>query len=384
PDPLPLEGEREENGTDADGSTASLAALTGWPVVLVVDVRGQAASAAAVVQGFARHRPGVTITGVVFNRVGGPRHEAVLRAALARHAPDVAVLGCLAADARLALPSRHLGLVQAVEHPDLEAFLDAAAAVVAASVDVERLVALSRPLRLSAEGLPATPLPPPGQRIAVARDQAFAFAYPAVLDGWRTAGAQVSTFSPLADEPPPADADAVILPGGYPELHAGRLAANGRFLAGLRAAAARGAAVLGECGGYMVLGRVLVDAAGTGHAMAGLLPLATSFASRRLHLGYRVAVLAGDGPLGGEGAAFRGHEFHYATILDEGGEDARPLFHISDAGGRSLGTAGLSRGRVAGSFIHLIDRHLIDRHLIDRHLIDRHLIDRHLIDRWGP
>ncbi|MBX6323487.1 MAG: hypothetical protein IRY94_16815, partial [Rhodospirillaceae bacterium] len=146
----------------------------------------------------------------------------------------------------------------------------------------------------------------------------------------------------------------VYLPGGYPELHAGRLAAAPAFLDGLRNAAARGAVVYGECGGYMVLGEALVDGDGRRHAMAGLLPLETSFADRRLHLGYREARLAADGPLGPAGSLFRGHEFHYATVVREG--RAAPLFDVRDARGRGLGPAGLRRGSVSGSFVHLVDR----------------------------
>ena len=146
----------------------------------------------------------------------------------------------------------------------------------------------------------------------------------------------------------------MYLPGGYPELHAGRLAGNARFLDGLRAAAGAGAAVLGECGGYMTLGQGLVDAEGARHAMAGLLGLECSFARRRLHLGYRRARLAADGPLGPAGTGFRGHEFHFATILETG--PAQPLFLCRDAGDAELPPAGELRGRVAGSFLHLIDR----------------------------
>jgi cobyrinic acid a,c-diamide synthase len=193
-----------------------------------------------------------------------------------------------------------------------------------------------------------------GRHIAVARDDAFVFAYPAVLDGWRRLGAVLSFFAPLADQAPDPAADAVYLPGGYPELHAGRLAACERFLAGLRQAAGRGAVVYGECGGYMVLGETLTDADGRTHPMAGLLPLATSFAERRLHLGYRAVRLLAQGPLGCAGAPFRGHEFHYATILCEG--DAEALFAVADSCGADFGAAGLRRGSVMGSFIHLIDR----------------------------
>jgi cobyrinic acid a,c-diamide synthase len=163
----------------------------------------------------------------------------------------------------------------------------------------------------------------------------------------------VMAFSPLADEAPPADADAVYLPGGYPELHGGRLAANRTFLDGLRAAAARGAAVYGECGGYMVLGTALTDRDGARHAMAGLLPVETSFARPRLTLGYREAELIADGPLGPAGARFRGHEFHFSEVV--AGEGEAPLFRYRGADGGSPAPAGGRAGTVMGSFLHLID-----------------------------
>ena len=157
----------------------------------------------------------------------------------------------------------------------------------------------------------------------------------------------------LADEAPDGAADAVYLPGGYPELHAGRLAGNGAFLDGLRVAAARGGVIYGECGGYMVLGEGLVDGDGRRHGMAGLVPLETSFAERRLHLGYRQARLTSDGPLGRGGAEYRGHEFHYASILREHAAD--PLFLCRDARDDDLGPAGSRCGSVMGSFVHLVD-----------------------------
>lgn len=337
---------------EGDGSTAELAALTGWPVVLVVDVAAQAASAAAVVRGFATHRPDIALAGVVFNRVGGPSHAATLRRACAP-LEGVRVLGLVPRDSRLNLPERHLGLVQAGEHAGLKRFVDGAAEVVAGSVDLDALAALARPSVLGRSPEPLAPLPALGSHIAIARDQAFAFCYPATAEGWRAGGAELSFFSPLADEAPEAGADAVYLPGGYPELHAGRLAANHRFLEGLRAAVGRGAAVYGECGGYMVLGEGLVDAGGRRHPMAGLLALETSFAERRLHLGYRRLRLNAHVPLGPKGGAFRGHEFHYASVLREG---ATPLFDCRDAAGATLGSAGSLQGRVMGSFMHLIDR----------------------------
>ena len=335
-------------GVAAQGSTAALARRTSWPVVLIVDAQGLGASAAALITGFVPD-----IGGLLFNRVASARHAELLDAALARAHPGLPILGHVPADPELTLPSRHLGLVQASEHPTLERFLDRAAACVGSAVDTEALARLARSTTEVPRRPAPMPIPPLGQRIAVARDLAFAFSYAATLEGWRKAGAELAFFSPLADEAPPKGADAIFLPGGYPELHAGRLATNRRFFDGLQAAAASGITLYGECGGYMVLGHGLVDAAGRRHPMAGLLPLETSFAAKRRHLGYREVTLAQGGPLGRAGARFRGHEFHYASILTE--EAGSPLFTARDADGNALPPAGFAIGKVMGSFVHLID-----------------------------
>lgn len=341
-----------DGAASGDGSTADLAAAMGWPVILVVDVRGQAASAAALVSGFAGFRANIQIAGVIFNRTGSAHHERLLRDAMAPLA--IPVLGCVPRRAELTLPDRHLGLVQAGEHGDLESFLEAAARIVGDYVDIHALASLARSGRFDSASGPAQPLPPLGQRIAVARDAAFAFSYPSVLEGWQRQGSEILPFSPLAGEAPDGSADAIYMPGGYPELHAGRLAAATGFLDGLRAAAEGGASVYGECGGYMVLGEVLVDGDGVGHAMAGLLALETSFAEPRLHLGYRQVRLTAGCALGARDSAFRGHEFHYATILSENG--AAPLFACRNAQNTDLGSVGSRSGTVMGSFVHLIDR----------------------------
>jgi cobyrinic acid a,c-diamide synthase len=197
-------------------------------------------------------------------------------------------------------------------------------------------------------------MPPLGRCIAVARDEAFCFVYHALLEGWRGQGAELSFFSPLADEPPCAAADAIYLPGGYPELWADRLASAEAFMTGLRRAAANGAVIYGECGGYMVLGDALIDREGRSRRMSGLLPLVTSFAERRLHLGYRRAILRSGTPLGTAGTIFRGHEFHYATTTRQG--TANTVFSVFGAADEHLGTQGLREGSVFGSFLHLIDR----------------------------
>jgi cobyrinic acid a,c-diamide synthase len=341
------------------GSTADLAEITGWPVILIIDAAAQGASAGAVLRGFATHREGFSPAAVVFNRIGGMRHRQVLSAAAASAAPDIKVLGFVPRQKGLELPDRHLGLVQAREHHDLEYFLDTAADLVAENIDIDGLLALARPLKQLADDKPEL-MKPLGQRIAIADDEAFSFRYPLTMEGWRAQGAELVFFSPLDDEPPDKDADAIYLPGGYPELHGYRLSTANTFMDGLRSAADRGVVIFGECGGYMVLGKGLIDSDSQRHVMAGLLPLETSFAKRKLHLGYRDveldagAALASGGVLGGPGQRFRGHEFHYASVLNE--SPGAPLFKSRNAAGDDLGLAGLAAGRVMGSFIHLIDR----------------------------
>jgi cobyrinic acid a,c-diamide synthase len=331
------------------GATADLAAHFGLPVVLVLDVARQAQSAAALVRGFATHDPDVRIAGVILNRVASERHRALVADAVA--ALGIPVLGALPRDAALTLPERHLGLVQAAEHANLAALIDRLADIVARHIDLDGLLRCAGAFRPRSAADRATVLPPPGQRIALARDRAFSFVYPHVIEAWRKAGAEIMPFSPLADEAPAADADSCWLPGGYPELHAEALAAARNFADGLRRLA-EDHPVHGECGGYMVLGQSLEDAAGRRHAMTGLLGHWTSFAKRKLHLGYRTARLLSPSVLGGAGAVIRGHEFHYATLMSAGDDDR--FAAIADADGQSLGTQGGRRGRVSGTFFHAI------------------------------
>lgn len=338
-------------GECGNGASADIAALTGWPVVLVLDVSGQAQSAAAIAKGFAGFRQGVRIAGVVLNRVASPRHEALVRHGMAE--AGIAVFGALPREAGVVLPERHLGLVQAAETPELGDHLAGLGHFVARHIDLTALRAAAATLLDDPTTLPddtAIRLLPPGQRIALAQDRAFSFVYPHVLADWRAAGAEVLPFSPLADEPPAADADCAWLPGGYPELHAGALAAAARFRAGLRTLAET-RPVHGECGGYMAMGAGLVDAEGKRHEMAGLLGLETSFEMRRMHLGYRTATLASPLPGFAQGARLRGHEFHYASIISQ--PDA-PLAKVRDATGAVVQETGSVRGRASGSFFHLI------------------------------
>jgi len=333
-----------DGAADGTGSAADLAETLRLPVVLVVDVSSMSFSIAALVKGFRDHRSSLNFAGVILNKVGSERHEAMLRGAL--FAEGIVVLGAIPRDSSLEIPSRHLGLVQAGEHEGLEVFITKAADHVSAHCDMVALGALNGPISSSVNELS---LPPLGQRIAIARDQAFAFSYQHVLNGWKQSRADLSFFSPLADEAPDPAADAVFLPGGYPELHVEKLSKALTFKDGLKDAADRGALIYGECGGYMVLGEGIVDTDGEQHAMVGLLKLETSFEKRKLQLGYR-QIKASQFVLGDQ---FRGHEFHYTTALREEGT---PLFEASDALGVSIGNVGLRNGNVMGSYLHVIDR----------------------------
>ncbi|WP_219323694.1 cobyrinate a,c-diamide synthase [Methylovirgula sp. HY1] len=330
------------------GSSADIAAAFGWPVILILDVSGQSQSAAATALGCATLDPRLTIAGVVLNRIGSVRHQMLAAQAIER--VGLPVLGALRRAPEITLPERHLGLVQAGETADLDLTLDRLAGFIETQIDVDQLLDLAVPSRVEGrEPVPARK--PPGQRIAVARDAAFSFLYPHLLQGWRAAGAELSFFSPLADEAPPPDCDFCWLPGGYPELYAGKIAAAPRFLEGTRRFA-ESRPVHGECGGYMVLGRGLIDASGAHHEMLGLLGLSTSFEKRRLTLGYREAELLADTALGPRGAKLRGHEFHYATIADKG--DDAPFAILNDAYGSTPSLAGSVRAQVSGSFFHII------------------------------
>ena len=330
------------------GSTAQLAAALEAPILLVLDTRHQGQTAAALAAGIETQLPpGTKIAGVVLNRIASPRHEELIREAL--EARNITCFGSLKSDPDMSVPSRHLGLVQAADlaaKEELEPKIDAAARLVAASLDLDALMAAMAPLP---DDGPAPLQAPPGQRIAVAHDVAFGFAYTHMLEGWQAAGAEILPFSPLADMPAATSADFIFLPGGYPELHLPTLSANATFLGSLRTAAERGVRIYGECGGYMTLGEGIIDADSKAFPMAGLLALETSFAQRKLHLGYRRLTPLSDiwpGP-----HAVTGHEFHYTTALRAEGQ---PLFAAQDAAGRDLGKMGLRAGSVSGSYAHVI------------------------------
>ncbi len=324
------------------GSTADVAQALDLPVILVLDAARRAQTAAAIVHGLASFRPDIQIAGAILNRIGSPRHETMMRRAVETVTP---VLGAIPRSSTLTVPSRHLGLQQAGELQDLGDLLASLGEAVTEHCDLGGIRKSAAPL--AATGMP-TRLTPIGQRIAVAQDEAFGFSYPHMLADWRAQGAEISVFSPLADERPATDADAIFLPGGYPELYAGRLAAAGAFRSGMMAAQLTGTLIYGECGGFMVLGQGLIDGYEQRHQMLGFLDVETTFAQRKLSLGYRdltpLTELPWTGPL-------KGHEFHYSTITRSEGD---PLFDAAPAKGDPT-PIGLHNGRVMGSYAHVVE-----------------------------
>ena len=324
---------------DGKGSTADLARILGLPIVLVLDVASQAQSVAAVALGFSQLAPDIKIAGLILNKVASPRHNRMLCTAL--EPLGIPILGSVYRQTDLETPSRHLGLVQAQELEQLENFLDTTANMVSEAVDINQLLSLMSDIN-QPSSIPKL-LPPPAQSIAIAKDAAFSFSYPHLLREWHNMGAEISFFSPLENQAPKL-ADLIFLPGGYPELHAEKLANADIFKKAMKSALS----VYGECGGYMAMGEGLVDAYGTRHEMLGLLSLETSFANRKLNLGYRNLT-----PKRLWSIPLTGHEFHYATTLRANGD---PLFQATDAEGLQLPNMGLVNGTASGSFAHIIDR----------------------------
>jgi cobyrinic acid a,c-diamide synthase len=332
--------------SDSDaGSTAEIARWLGGRILLVVDARSQARSAAALVQGFSRFDPRLEFAGVIFNRVGSARHAELLRDALASVPGLPPLLGCLPREAGLALPERHLGLVTAGETSPDETFSERLADWLEGHVDLDGLVGqrgqvltFDRPVK----GQNLTPR----VRIAVARDEAFCFCYPENLELLQAAGAEIVPFSPLHDPALPAGIDGLYLPGGYPELHAERLAQNESLLREIREAATTGLPVYAECGGFMLLAESI-----DGRSMAGVFPARSLMLTKRKALGYREVTLMADSPLGPVGTVTRGHEFHYSEM--ELPEAVARTYRLRRPGDEDLGFEGYRVHNVLGSYVHL-------------------------------
>ena len=326
----------------ADGtpsSTADVAGLLDAPVLLVVDAEAMAGSVAAVVHGFATLEPAVHLAAVVLNRVASDGHEAMLREAIAPI--GVPVLGALRRDDRLVWRERHLGLVPVAEEPaTVERSLAALAVAVAERLDLGAVVRLARAApRLTVDEV-AMPSPAgPPVRVAVAAGRAFTFTYADTLDALRAGGAEIVAFDPLSDGRLPSPVDGLIIGGGFPEVHAARLADNEPLLVAVRNAVAAGLPTWAECGGLLWLTRSI-----DGRAMSGVVP-ATAQMTDRLTLGYREATTTVTSALGPAGTRLRAHEFHYATVEPPGDAlDMRSRF--------GHGRAGFANPTLMASFLH--------------------------------
>jgi cobyrinic acid a,c-diamide synthase len=342
---------------DPRGSTAHLAKLLAAPVLLVVDAEAVAGSIAATVKGFAELDPAVQIIAVLCNRVAGPGHYAHLEPAIRRHT-QVLPIGWLPRRLEWHIPERHLGLVTQQDRggPGGGIDLDQLAAAFVETVDVD---ALLHELPRAQYSAPSTQYPVPSTqysvlgtrcRVAVAQDEAFCFYYQDNLDLLHSAGAEIKPFSPIHDRVLPDHINLVYLGGGYPELHAARLAANRSMLNSLRAYHRRGGAIYAECGGLMYCGRELVDEEGRAYPLLDLLPARTAMQKCRAALGYVTWRATTDTLLGPAGTEVRGHEFHYsrlealgtlrpAALLQREGEESRP--------------DGFVQGRLLAGYAHL-------------------------------
>jgi cobyrinic acid a,c-diamide synthase len=331
-----------------EGSAAELAKILGVPVLLVVNARGMARSAAALVKGYAEFDPNLTLDAVLFNMTGSPAHGRILAEAL--DGRGVRVLGSLPRVPGLELPSRHLGLVTAEDLDRREERLNALADWVEQSLDLDALLAALP--EFSLPSLTDGGVKMPETRIGYARDRAFCFYYEENLRMLRQAGAELVPFSPLEDYNLPPALKGLYLGGGYPELHAEQLAANTAMLGKVRDFCASGKPVYAECGGFMYLMKSLRTRDGREHAMAGIFDFSCAMQGRHQALGYREVELASDTVLGGAGQRARGHEFHYSQLR---GEDpaAAEAYRVFDRSGRTDGAGGFLKGSCLGSYVHL-------------------------------
>jgi cobyrinic acid a,c-diamide synthase len=342
------------DGRSEAGSTAQMAKWLGLPVLLVVDARSMARSAAALVQGFENFDSAVNFLGVVFNRIGSPRHLEYLRDALSDHVA-MPCWGGIPRESDIRMPERHLGLVTADDHPLESAHLDCLVSLIEAHLELDGLIEALHPIPEAA----ATPGEKGGMaekrpRIGVARDRAFCFYYPENLEMLTACGADLVRFSPLNDPLPPDGLDGMYFGGGYPEMVAAELSANRSMRAAVRAMSLEGMPIYGECGGFMYLCRALIDSRGQPHEMTGCFPYTTRMLARRKALGYREITLRADSIFGPPGARARGHEFHYSQ-LEASGIEARSemVYRVASRSGQTIPEEGYLRRATLGSYIHL-------------------------------
>lgn len=334
-----------------EGSTAEAAKLTGSPVVLVVDARSMAGSAAAVVKGFETLDPGVNIAGVILNRVGSARHEALLRAAIKSHC-RAKVIGAIPRDEGLDIPSRHLGLTTDVAGILKPKFMRGLVGSIEKHMDMDALARIAAKAKNPSCDVRPLPAVRPKARLAVAMDEAFCFYYRENLELLESCGLEVVPFSPLKDGGLPDGVKGIYIGGGYPEMYARGLGFNDFIKHDIKAAADAGIPIYAECGGLMYLTGGITDLEGVFYPMAGVFPAKTRMLDRRKALGYREVTVSGRATLFPDGKSARGHEFHYSEI-EQMPAGVKTAYSVRKAGDGNDTREGYVYKNVLASYVHL-------------------------------
>ena len=339
-------------GAGDEGSTAHVARLLDAPVVLVVNARSMARSAAAMVLGYKSFDPAVRLCGVILNRVGSERHYRLLRESI-EEGTGVPVLGRVSYSPGVELPERHLGLLPAAERKNVKLLLEEMAHQIKEGLDLDMLVKLARsapsfspPEKRVFPEVPARP----EARLGVVLDSAFNFYYRDGLDLLSSLGAELVTCSALEGGLPP-DLDGLYIGGGFPEMFAGEIARNSEFIDGVRRAYSSGMPIYAECGGMMFLSRGVTDFSGHRHPMAGLIPGETVMLGKRAALGYVTARVLGDSILAPAGSIIRGHEFHYSEL--KGADTSRQAYLLKKEGEERSRADGYADGSLLASYLHI-------------------------------
>ena len=345
------------SGTDEAGSTAQMAKALGLPVLLVVDARSMARSAAALTLGYQSFDPDLTFGGVIFNMVGSETHAKYLRMAMEHSLPEVPVLGCLKRDDEINISSRHLGLVTDEDSPLTKERIHSLVRWVEDGLCLECVLEKTRVQIASKHSHSQGSYPPLYKEkipIGIARDEAFCFYYAENLRLLEEAGASLVEFSPMKDQGLPKGLKGIVLGGGYPELHASQLAQNLTLKKHIKEFASRGGPVYSECGGFMYLGESIRDLKGVEHPMAGILPIKTRMDHSLRSLGYRVVITTTNSPIGPKGTLARGHEFHYSH-LEKSSKDRELelIYEIGNREGGLMNREGYMKRNTLGSYIHL-------------------------------
>jgi len=333
-------------GRTGNGATSDLSEKFGWPIILVINVSGQAQSAAASALGFMNYNKNLNFAGVILNFVSSKRHENLISDGMRK--VGINILGSIPRQKELVLPERHLGLVQANEIQDIETKIQNYSHLIKDNIDLQKIVECAGFKNF--KKLKPKDNNPPAQRIAIAKDKAFSFIYPHLIDNWKKAGAEITSFSPLNNEIPDKNSELIWLPGGYPELYAKEISNADKTIKSIHNYS-KTKKIHGECGGYMVLGKYLIDKDGKKFKMFDLLGLVTSFKKRKLNLGYRMAKLRKENIHHSKNKIIYGHEFHYTSIIDQ---PDQPLYEVYDATQNIVNETGSIKENVSGTFFHYL------------------------------